>query len=1109
MSARSLICNAFTVIVFFMLPNLSTSDDSHLRSPTLSFGWVDYILEFRAGETAGIRITVLKDFKTEEDRLSFNPNVSMDDVMGNSSIITGLWFDRNNWRIWFMPIMVGKFNVLITDTRFRIMDPSMHYYVIPGPIYEPGGIVSWMGQMNNFVVGSKATVLILPKDAFGNNVTKPSSGNRNFNFEVSATNSNGSNVNLLDVSYKGWNEFGYVYIEFVTVTAGHLLVHIKHKNNSLIGSPLPLTVHPGALDVANCLAHWSTETKAFQLYSTMETFISQRDKFGNLVPGLYEFDIEVVEKGSNLSLPIGDLQHKEVSQGIQSFSFKVVKPGDFVLIISDRYKKKIMNMPYEFNVYIGYCDDMQSVVNGSGLTDSVAGDISRFSISLKDAYQYPSPLELERLQVQITLPSLSLHVNSQIYPKDYNNGTQPTGMLGYDTFGPTGMTYVSSFFSHDNSVENSKTRNSDFDVVYVPEKSGVYEIRIFCGNIPLNGGHPFIKVVSAGEVNMSLSGIVKYDKNATSGIVNYISVQLMDSFSNPALSQQSKLHMHMYPKSVSVATFYPCLFKDKSDGTYSGCYYAFTPAYYEFCISYLGQRFLPWPFGVHVIDEKKLPYVRNDTVKVWEDQSTAFNALEDDYFIGNATILEFQKPSHGSLLQYGTQFRYTPYKGFYGYDKFVYTITDANGNNATGHVNVHVLTIPPQFVSSPEKLQAVEDTLSPQFGGFPSFEILYSDPLENISLILSAENGAVCLAPLLTQLWDPMWNELSVSNVEGNDKCLNITGRLEVINFALKSLRYIGNANFSGNDIIAITTINRNDKGYLDVPIFVEPVNDPPVINVPKFIILDNEKENKGFLIFDRQRDKFNFSIEDPDHLSFPGNETHFWVMFSVEVTSGTFSAKLPAQLISTTELKLKRSKQWQPLQAFVEISKHFTVNKVKGIRFRGTINECNTLLHQLIYYGDKHDGVLKLSVNDMGWYGCYPDCSEMMSVPLISEATVNLITRTPMNSLVAHSLGSVIVIESILLTSLAVILMFFTCKCVIILARDKKKQKAQTQNLQLSEVQNSHEEMLVAGSPDNTIQLTGNRPSSFGQSEQPSNLPKAAEETNATEEPTINLLNL
>ncbi|KAI3756584.1 hypothetical protein L1987_56406 [Smallanthus sonchifolius] len=1102
MSAHLLFCIASIVLVFFTLPNLSAS------GPGLAFKFADGKMVYRAGENAVINIHIMRDFKSEKERLSFNPNVSIRiwpiAVMGNSSLITGFWCDMNSLRIFLIPIMVGSFSVLLTENRFGFMDATLRFNVTPGPIYEPGGVVSWMGQMYDFVAGTKATVLILPKDAFGNTVTSESEGQNIYNFEVSATISNGSNAKLLDISNKGWNEFGYIYIEFVAATAGHLLVHIKHKNNSLIGSPLPLTVHPEALDVVNCLAHWSAETKSFQLFSTMETFISQRDKFGNLVPGLYEFDFEVAEKGSNLSLPIGDLRYREVSPGIQSVSFTLVKPGDFILVITDKDNKKIMNMPYEFTIYIGYCDDHQSVVNGSGLNNSVAGEVSKFVILLKDAYQYPSPIELERLQVQITLRSLSLRVNPQIYPKDYVNGTQPTGMLSYGAFGPTGMTYVPTVFSNDNSVENSETKSSDFDVAYVPEKSGVYEIRIFCGNIPLHGGNPFIKVVSEGKVNISTSRVVGFGKNASAGKVNYFTVQLMDSFYNPVFSQNSRLKLEMSSRE-GYRSFYPCQFEDKEDGTYLGSYLASLPGHYELCISYDGQRFLPWPFEVHLYDGDYFPSVRADKVDVWEDQSIGFSVIENDKFSGgDATIFEFQRPSHGSLLKYGNIFRYTPYKGYYGYDKFIYTLLNAHGNTGTAPVNIYVRTIPAQFVSSPKMLQAVEDTLSPKFGGFPGFEIVYSDLQENISVMLTAHNGTVFLSPLLMQLWDPMWDELSVSEVEERDEFLCIIGRLEVINFALKSLQYIGNANFSGYDIIAITTINPNGKAHLDVPIFVEPVNDPPVINVPKFIILENDKEDKGFLIFERQRDKFNFSIEDPDLLSFPENENHFRVMFSVEVSTGTFSANLPSQLISTTEVKLKSSKQWQPLQTFVEISHRFTVNKVKGIRFRGTINDCNTLLHHLLYYGGKHDGVLKLRVNDMGWHGCYPDCSEMMSVPLIVEATVNLITRTPMNSLVAHSLGSLIIIESIVLPSLALILMFFTCKCVILLLLEKKKQEPPSQNLQLNEPQNSQEQMPSAGSPENTIPLTGNGSSSFKQSEQPSNLSKAAEETNVPEVATV-----
>ncbi|CAI9265809.1 unnamed protein product [Lactuca saligna] len=135
------------------------------------------------------------------------------------------------------------------------------------------------------------------------------------------------------------------------------------------------------------------------------------------------------------------------------------------------------------------------------------------------------------------------------------------------------------------------------------------------------------------------------------------------------------------------------------------------------------------------------------------------------------------------------------------------------------------------------------------------------------------------------------------------------------------------------------------------------------------------------------------------------GNKSHFRVMFSVEVSSGYFSANLPAELTSTTELKLNNSNsnQWQPFLTFIEISRRFSL-KAKAIRFRGTIEDCNTLLQQILYHGGEEGGVLTVSVNDMGWYGCYPeDCEEMMSAPLISEATINLIRKMHVDLMVAH----------------------------------------------------------------------------------------------------------
>lgn len=63
--------------------------------------------------------------------------------------------------------------------------------------------------------------------------------------------------------------------------------------------------------------------------------------------------------------------------------------------------------------------------------------------------------------------------------------------------------------------------------------------------------------------------------------------------------------------------------------------------------------------------------------------------------------------------------------------------------------------------------------------------------------------------------------------------------------------------------------MNRNGKNNLDFPIFVEPINDPPFVNVPSFIVFEDSRDE--VLIFDEQKDKFDFFIGDPDLLNFQG----------------------------------------------------------------------------------------------------------------------------------------------------------------------------------------------------------------------------------------------
>ncbi|XVF38746.1 hypothetical protein REPUB_Repub20aG0128200 [Reevesia pubescens] len=1047
----------FHFIFILLLTFFSASTADEVTVPKFAFSWLDDKDTFKAGETATIKIKVLGNFDSKGnaslDKTAFKPVLTVNGKTGNSSYISGILLDTagdpSTWQIFFTPIVVGLFNLIINDDPFKVMDSSLHFTVEPGPMYPSASVVSWLGFLNEFEASSKAPVLVLAKDAFGNNITSTDKELNCYNISMAALHENGSIASMINITSMGWNEFGYIIVEFIAVKAGNFLLDIEGGNEILNGSPLPFKVNPGPLDVSNCVAKWKFEFNAWQIFSKMELLIYQQDQYGNLVPGLYEFDADVIENETNLSIPVADLQFEEVEPGIQLFSFSMSEPGNFLLTISDmKHNKSISYMPYAYTVFVGYCDGSKSIVNGTGLNNSVAGEMAEFSVYLSDVFQYPSPVEVERLQVEIRSETDSASVLPTIYPTQISDG-EPDGAISETEFAP-----APSIGLNNTPPGSLKVHASAFNVMYTPEKSGVYKIHVFCGNIILNGGNPFIKEVKADEVNISVSGVVKFSPKAPKLVRNEIVVQLMDSFSNPVLSEQSKLKLEL--TSVNKTGFTNWMFVDNNDGSYTGHYLAMEVGTYEMCVSFDGKHFLPCPFGINIYGSEYFPKAYDDTISVWEDESISFDVLENDYFAGgNASIVEFSKPGHGSLLQYGRLFRYTPYKDYFGNDSFLYTISDINGDLTTAAVNISVLTIPPQFVSFPSQLQAIEDMISPRFGGYYGFEIKYSDPTENISVILRVNSGTIFLSPMSMQYWQPMWSELSVNIGDEKGKNLTIEGRLEVINFALKSIQYLGKANFSGNDTLRVSARNRNGINDLDIPVIVEPINDPPYVNVPEFIILKSTGDES--LLFNKEKDKFQFSIGDPDALNFPGGKSGFELTFSVEVSNGFLLATLPAALIESTELKFKKSYQWQPLQTYVTISKHFMVKAI-GIRFRASLNDCNTVMQQLAYHGGEHGAVLIVKLSDLGHYGCYSDCAERITKPLVSEATVNLIRTRPMSSLVVGTLGSAIIIEFLSLLSLGLMLLFFTCKCAILLVKEKRQQH-NPRNTELSRMQSFQKE--------------------------------------------------
>ncbi|URE40955.1 Filamin/ABP280 repeat [Musa troglodytarum] len=804
---------------------------------------------------------------------------------------------------------------------------------------SPGGQFPVVITDENIGILDSSLHFTVTTDAFGNNISSEIDGPSGDFFMVSASFENGSTADLLDVKSNGWNELGYFGMEFVPKTAGSLLLHVHCNDLTLRGSPLPFIVKPG----------------------------------------FYPFDARVVEKATNLSTPIADLFFEEVAQGTQLLSFVVSEPGEFMLIIFDaKLHESIWNMTYDFSVFIGYCHESNSFANGSGLASSVAGKISSFTVYLEDLYHNPSPVEAERIRVEISSENGASNVLPIIFPlqtliEHSNVAHRSDGSARWAPALP----------ANDNQtiIGNSTARASDFNVTYTPEKSGDYKIWISCGNIPVNDGNLYMMKASPGLVDTSLSSVLRFASDVKRHAKNEVLVQIVDSYWNPVSSKQTKLNIQVY--SVNSSSFIQWDFLNNEDGSYTGYYMARDVGSYNICILFEEKHLSPCPFEVHVYEREYFSEVTNDSIYVWEDESLAFD------------------PLHGSLLQYGQLFRYTPYQGFFGKDSFSYTISDVNKNVATAVVLISVLCKPPQFVSLPVGLHVIEDIISPKFGGFPGFEIMYSDVKQNISLAIRAQSGNVFLSPMQMQLQQTKGSLFSAIRDDRARKDLVISGHVETINSALQFVQYLGNENFYGNDIITLHAMNENGVQEARVPVFVEPINDPPIISAPKFISLARKEGNNGLQIFDKQRDAFEFLIMDSDIFNFVGNKSHFLVMLSMEVNDGTISTTLPVSLVNTAELKIEGSNQWQPLQTFVTISNHFVL-KGKGIRFHGSIGDCNNAIQRLFYQSTESDAVLTVTVNDLGNHGCYPDCLEMMSLPLYNEVTVNLFKRRPVSQMEA-----------------------------------------------------------------------------------------------------------
>ncbi|KAM0843659.1 hypothetical protein ACQ4PT_057575 [Festuca glaucescens] len=1085
--ALSLLTVSLLLCVAPLLPS-TAQEPSIAPRPAFAFGWLGDRSAFRAGDTAVIVIMSfdLPDANVSAVRRSGSFTLTVRGKTGNSTYVADVSARLEgappSWNITFVPLRAGDFVAVLEEERFAVGVSTLYYTVAARDVHPSASLASWMYFSGYVVAGSKAFVSVTPRDAFGNDVPRGADGMPGDGyFRVSGSYLNGTAVEFLDFQYNGWTGDGRLSLEFVPTLAGDFLVQVYGDNNmTLRDSPLLLTVKPGPIDIAKSTADWKHGTNVLQIFSKLEIFINQKDSYGNLVPEIHPFDAAVVEKASNLSVPVGDLRIEAVAEGIQLLSFNVGEPGEFVLTIFDlQLKQKLSNIAYIYNVFVGYSDGSNSFANGSGITQSVAGSVSSFMVFLEDQYRDPSPVETAMLQVQILSRNGTSVVNPIISPVRESNGKCcQTSFLSLRSLNNYCFNMVAG---------NSTLQASHFNVSYTPEIAGEYDIWVLCGNIVLNNGNPYAMTVSPGAVSTSIPSDPLFEPRVKRSVRNEVTVRLRDLFMNPVVSLEPKLRLQLtsanIPTLVNTSSFAAEEFVDNKDGSYTTHYVAKYLGSYSLCTQLNNTQLPPCPFEVHVLGDDYFSEVQNDNISVWEDESVSFDVLSNDYIAaGQPEGVYLSSPLHGSVLQYDQSYRYTPFEGFFGNDSFSYTVSDQHSNVASGEVFISVLCRPPHFISLPKQLHVNEDIIGPKFGGFPGIEIIYSDTAENISVTVKAQSGKVLLAPMPMKLQQTSDDVISISRGARSGKDINLQGMVEAINVALKFLQYIGNEDFYGEDTIMLSAKNRNGIEHAKLNIFVQPINDPPVILAPKSIFLGGKESREGYQIFDKQRDPFEFSIVEPDLRRYPGNKSHLLLVLSLEVLEGTLVMTLPAGIVATAELKADGNNHWQSLQAYVAIAHHFVLRGT-GIRFHGNVSDCNNAMQRLFYQGASHETRLFITVNDLGNYGCYPDCSEMMSTPLSTAKTVRLVKTKPMNSRRAILVGSAIAIEILAMLCLGGVLLYFLVKCMSQLkgkqrdrVNNEVRKAEQTPSRQMS--RSPSDDAGYSSAPAAVLSLGGNRSS-------------------------------
>ncbi|KAJ7541186.1 hypothetical protein O6H91_10G049500 [Diphasiastrum complanatum] len=851
----------------------------------------------------------------------------------------------------FSPTSVGQFLLQVVSKGTGLPGSPFPLTVIAGPISIANCIAAWQGGLNTFAAGTEATVTVFLRDSDNNSLIQENSSPMNFGILASLVDNSGQNRSVPDpmVSLVTYPDLGYVLISFTPKLVGQFLIVIGAWNASIANSPLAFTVTAGDIYVPACTATWLSRPNILFAGDQATIRIQLIDAYQNSVSlqngrsDFFNFTVSVEGKVGN-SKYIADISM--VSEygltGYQQITFYPLKSGSFWLQIGDG-ADWLSNSPLSYTVFPG--EVYIPAVRAEWVDDIYtfkAGTQAALRILLMDAYN--------------------------------NNISWATGKVDFVYFDLS----VAGTSSGSNAITNLSQYQgpglSPYQIISFDTRlAGNLKLLVESNNQSIYSS-PLSFTVIPGNIEpmqTNCTGIGLTDSIA--GDTSVISIQLQDIFGQPAICLSKnisiKVQLVLGSSIQQAADVVEDVSNPNNTGLYQATYKAEKAGTYDLVMSWTNTLICKGHKKT-VFPATFFPMANDDVVWTWEGVLVSFDVLSNDYVANGNKIL---------------------------------FMTDQN-LTAYGNVNISVWMEPPQVISWPSTLQALEGQPIPVQGGFGGFQVAYTDEVAILDVRLQAEHGLLHLPAETIQLWYSIgYQSPSRYTSGGTNSFLSFSGSVIPLNNVLQSLRYIGNEYYNGNDTILLSIMDSSSRGdEATVMVTVMAINDPPYITAPAYMLADNTTGRLtsfiGSTIFFTVTSTVpGITVGDPDQKDIRDDGSLLQLEVVMQVTDGTLQVTLPISTVTTAENRDAGDYLWKPLEQAIFLDTSYNMTG-QGLKFRASVDDCNKALDSLRYNGSASGVELTLIIDDMGNYGCYRDCSQNFIVPLLAEAKVIIFPKRPLS---------------------------------------------------------------------------------------------------------------